>query len=127
MRGAPGREVREIQGADLDSGSTVGPSLAQQTLEGHRGCGGTWPGCAEPLRMASGSHPSLTCNRASDKEYDKHLLSLSPHTTLDSHPAKDKVRNVLPGPQGSPESPLFLQLSSKGWGLRAVPPQPVEA
>lgn len=41
-----------------------------------------------------------TCNGASDKEYDKYLLS--PHTTLDSHPAKDKVRNGFAWAPGLP-------------------------
>lgn len=55
-----------------------------------------------------------TCKGASDKEYDKHLLS--PHTTLDSHPSKDKVRNGFAWGPGLPREPLISAALIKSLG-----------
>lgn len=56
-----------------------------------------------------------TCNAASDKECDKHLLL--PHTPLDSHQAKDKVRNGFTWAPGLPRKPLTSAALIKRLGL----------
>lgn len=66
-----------------------------------------------------------TCNRASDKEYDRHRLS--PLTTLDSHPAKDKVRNGFTWAPGFPREPLISAALIKRLGLSGQFPYSPEA
>lgn len=66
-----------------------------------------------------------TSNRASDKEYDRHPLS--PHITLDSHPAKDKVRNGFTWAPGFPREPLIFAALIKSLGPSGRFPHSPEA
>ena len=68
--------------------------------------------------MTSGSLRSLTCKGASDKRYDKHLLSLSPHTTLDSHPGMGEVSNCFAWAPELPTEPLISAALIKRLGPR---------
>lgn len=66
--------------------------------------------------MTSGSYPSLP-GLAMGPQI-RRMICTSYHPTQPWTPTQlwTKSDMVLPGPQGSPESPLFLQPSSKGWG-----------
>lgn len=66
-----------------------------------------------------------TRNGASDKEYDRHLLS--PHRTLDSHPAEDKVRNGFTWAPGLPREPLISAALIKRLGPSGQFPHSPEA
>lgn len=72
--------------------------------------------------MTSGSHPSLPLLATGPQI--RSMISTSYHPTQPWTPTQLRTKSdmVLPGPQGSPESPLFLQSSSKGWGPQGGSP-----
>lgn len=109
-------------GSDLDSDPTLGPpwdSNSGRTQRVSRRL--AW------VYRAPGFHPSepRLATGPQIKEYDRYLLSL--HTTLDSHPAKDKVRNGFTRALGLPREPLISAALIKRLGPSGRFPHSPEA